>query len=151
LAPEAVAAFYAARGFPEAVAAEIAAACVLQTRLVNGSEADVTVDLDQWRIRTGSDAWRPLPSRRAWVERFVAAGVPARARIAFEWSQFPWRAELTPGEALRGMILYGLEPGTSFDVTARIRVGDRPIEARFERVRCPAPRAGGDSEGGANR
>lgn len=151
LAPEAVAAFYAARGFPEGVAGRIAGACVLQTRLVNGSSTPVVVDLGRWRIHPESGGERPLPDRRAWISGFEREGVSPRARIAFEWSQFPWRVELQPGEELRGMIVYGLQPGTVFDVSAPVQAGGRWREARFERVQCPRQGEAAALEEGGDR
>ncbi len=148
LPPESVAAFYAARGFPAAEAARIAGACVLQTKLINDSGTELEVDLSRWRIRVGPEPSQPLPDRRSWLRHFTAAGVSRQARIAFEWSQFPWRAHLEPGERLQGMILYGLEPGTRFHVTAPIRVGGRWHEAHIEDVRCPSRDAAAQSKGG---
>ncbi len=133
-----VAAFYAARGFPEAVARDIASACVLQTELVHGAQSGkLRTDLSQWRIRPQGGRPQGLSPKTRWMAKFEAEEVPPAALVAFRWSTFPWRVELAPGEQMRGMILYGLAPGLRFDVEAPLELGGELLRARFTGVRCP--------------
>ncbi|MFP4560739.1 MAG: hypothetical protein ACLFRB_08485 [Thiohalorhabdus sp.] len=132
-------AFFLGRGFPEEAAKEYSRSCVFHITLENLSGEKLRYTLDQWRVRREGQSRPPVPEQD-WQARWRTAGVPERARTAFDWSMFPAEEELGQGGWALGMVSMGLEPGQRFDLVARWRQGGERREAALEDLFCPKAR-----------
>ncbi len=144
--PDQTRAFFLARGFPKAVADEIATACVLQTIGRNESPANqpvsLTYDLRDWRLRLPDGSEREIRYKEDWDRAWTGnPRVPRAARIAFRWATFPSAQQFEPGGDYNwGMTSFGLPPGSRFDLHVRWRENGQPKDAWIEDITCPQDR-----------
>jgi hypothetical protein len=137
--PDQTRAFFIGRGFTSAMADEVARSCVFQSILRNrgpGVESpEMGIDLGTWRLDAG-DGPRPIALKEPWDARFAAAGESDAARIAFRWSTFPTEQSFRGGDYNWGMVSFGVEPGTRFDLTLTWTLNGEPHTAVLEAVTC---------------
>jgi len=117
--PDQTRGFFQARGFSQADSDLVARSCVFQTVFRNSSNEStpgaLSYDLGEWVVRAAGQAGR-MKTREDWAREWEARSVPAAARIAFEWALFPTRQTYNPGDYNWGMSVFGLAPGTRFDL-----------------------------------
>lgn len=137
--PDQSRAFFEARGFSEQQAERIAQSCVFQTvfkNLSHGAEpAALDYDLREWVI-TVAGRKQGLKVREDWDREWRADKVAAPARIAFEWALLPTRQHYDPGDYNWGMSMFGLPPGTLFDLSVSWRQYGRHREAAIANIEC---------------
>jgi hypothetical protein len=137
--PDQTRGFFQARGFSVADAEHIAMRCVFQTIFRNPAPVSdpgvIEYDLREWVVHTAG-ARRALKTREDWKAEWVARQVPAAAQLAFEWSLLPTRQRYAPGDFNWGMTVFGLRPGTEFDLDIVWRQRGERRNVRVQGVRC---------------
>jgi hypothetical protein len=141
--PDQTRGFFIARGFTTAAADRIARSCVFQSIQHNrGLDVEgpvMEVDLTRWRITRadGSEpSARPIALKEAWDTEWEAAGESEAARVAFRWSLFPTRQTFRGGDYNWGMIMFGVPPGTHFDLTLDWTLDGEPHQAVLRGLIC---------------
>ena len=138
--PEQQAAFYAARGFPEAAIHQITSTCFLTVGIQNHSQQTVWLELANWRISDAAGQPVARISREAWEATWQRLNVPLASRATFGWTQLPETRDLQPGEPVGGNVAIVAPPG-HFQVLARFRTGadgeGEPIEFVVKDLSCP--------------
>lgn len=137
--PDQTRGFFLARGFPAAIADEIAVSCIFQTIVRNaGSSAQalpVSVDLALWRIlHAGREDGVRL--KEAWMNSWPRDKVSEASRLAFRWATFPTQQEFLPGDYNWGMTAFGLAPGEVFDLKVVWREDTQTRSAWVRDVEC---------------
>lgn len=130
--------FFEARGFDPIVADEIARACVFQSNFKNTAApggGSIQFDLNEWRVITNKGP-RSMLVREHWDAAWTKRTVTKAARIALEWSLLPTRQQYAPGDYNWGMTVYGLPPGTIFDLEFRWYQNDQPFTRKIEDIEC---------------
>lgn len=117
--PDQTRGYFMARGFGVKEAELIAQSCVFQTVFSNltGKQngSDLAYDLDQWRIVQKQHQQKPR-TREDWESVWRKRGVAQPLWLAFKWSLLPTRQTYHPGDYNWGMSIFGLEPGSRFDL-----------------------------------
>jgi len=137
--PDQTRGYFQARGFTVADSELIAQSCVFQTVFKNLSPATDPVkiehNLHEWTIHAAG-AERRMRTREDWKKIWAGRGAPQAAQLAFEWSLLPTRHTYSAGDYNWGMSVFGLAPGTKFDLdVVWHQNGDRRT-ARLNGVRC---------------
>jgi hypothetical protein len=137
--PDQTRGFFMARGFPAAVAEEIAASCIFQTVIRNiGSQADgvtVSVDLAQWRVlHAGGEQGVRL--KEPWIASWPESAVGEASRLAFQWALFPTRQDFLADDYNWGMTAFGLPPGAVFDLDLAWQEDGKANTARITAIEC---------------
>ncbi len=138
--PEQTKAFFLARGFPSAVADDIANSCVFQLIGMNAASADdpteVRIDLRAWRILQDGKA-APLKLKEVWAQQW-SDDVPVGARVAFRWATFPTDQVYHPADDHNwGMVSLGPKPGTTVDLeVVWFEDGERKSR-KINAISCP--------------
>lgn len=137
--PDQTRAFFMARGFDREAVERIAQSCVFQTvfrNTSNASEPDaLEYDLRDWSVHTG-ERHQGMMTREDWARIWAEQGAPSAARIAFEWALFPTRQTYNPGDYNWGMSIFGLAPGTRFELTLVWNQYGERHTARIEDLQC---------------
>ncbi len=134
--PDQIRGFFLARGFHATEADHIARACVFQTIFRDDDNHPVDFDLHDWRV-LHQGAPSGLRVREDWDRRWPADMVPRAARIALRWSLLPTRQHFEPGDYNWGMSVYGLAPGSHFDLHLMMHIGGQQVEALLPDIECP--------------
>lgn len=149
--PDQTRAFFMARGFARDDIELVADNCVFQTVFRNVAEGDdaspLEYTLEDW-IVTSTGNERRMQTREHWAEEWARRGVARQARIAFEWALYPTRQIYNPGDYNWGMSVFGLKPGSRFDLAVVWRQGGERRSARIEDLQC-APDAEPEALGNA--
>ena len=137
--PDQTRGFFLARGFPAAVADEIADSCIFQTIIRNAVSSAraqrISVDLAQWRIvHAGQEGGIRL--KEAWMNSWPRDRVSEASRLAFRWATFPTQQEFLPGDYNWGMTAFGPAPGEVFDLKLVWREDARIRSAWIRDVEC---------------
>jgi hypothetical protein len=142
--PDQTRAFFMARGFARADIEPAADNCVFQTIFRNvsqgGDAGPLEYDLGDWSVNSAGSE-RRMQTREHWAEEWARRGIAKPARIAFEWALYPTRQTYNPGDYNWGMSVFGLQPGSRFDLTVVWRQGGERRSARIEGLQC-APDVG---------
>jgi hypothetical protein len=137
--PDQTRGFFLARGFPAAIADEIAVSCIFQTIIRNtGSQvADgtVSVDLAQWRV-IHKDGERGIRLKEPWIASWPETAVGESSRLAFQWALFPTRQEFLADDYNWGMTAFGLPPGAVFDLDLAWQEDGKTFTARISAIEC---------------
>ena len=137
--PEQIAAFYEARGFPQAALDRVSDTCFVTVHIRNRSNSVIWLDLAEWRF---SSDGRPLErlDRRWWQAQWDAIGLRQASRSTFGWTLLPEIRDLQPDEPVGGNVVF---PGVTrqFDMqlnlpTGRHRDGET-ITLEFGNIDCP--------------
>lgn len=138
--PDQTRAFFRARGFNHDAAERIALACVFQSEFQNIAERDrppIRYDLSEWRIIVDGKA-KPLLIREFWSDVWENKySLPKSARIAFEWALLPTRQTYESKDFNWGMTVYGLSPGSKFDLEFSWYRGENRFSRRIDNIECP--------------
>lgn len=137
--PDQTRAFFLARGFSREAVELIAQSCVFQTVFRNTSAAadpgPLEYDLREWVVQAGGRR-QGMKTREDWAVIWAELDTPKAARIAFEWALFPTRQTYHPGDYNWGMSIFGLEPGSRFDLTLVWQQYGERHSARIEGLQC---------------
>ena len=138
--PDQTRAFFLARGFGHDAVERIANACVFQSEFQNTADKDrppISYDLTDWRVLSDGES-RPLRVReywnKIWKEEYQ---LPKPARIAFEWALLPTRQTYDSKDFNWGMSVYGLPPGSTFDLEFSWQRGEKNYSRRINNIQCP--------------
>lgn len=138
--PEQQAAFYSARGFPEAAIREITATCFLTVGIYNRSREVVWLELADWRLTDAAGKPVARITREQWEQTWQRLEVPLASRATFGWTQLPEVRDLQPGEPVGGNVAI-IAPSGPFRLTARFRTGTDgagpPLEFVVKDLSCP--------------
>ena len=139
--PDQSRAYFMARNFTAEQAELIAQSCVFQTIFKNIAPPDqkkvISYDLSEWGVKSAGRK-QGLVTREAWQTTWKTKNVTQAARIAFEWSLMPTRHHYQPGDFNWGMTLYGLPPGTRFDLQLVWYENDERKMVAIPDVECAA-------------
>lgn len=137
-APEQVAAFYEARGFPVEMIELIKSRCFVTIGIHNTSKEVVWLDLERWRFVAESAEIRRF-DRNWWKAQWQAIAAPLPSQSTFRWTLLPEVLDFRPDESEGGNVTLERtwEP---FALEARFAIGtDRKggdIEVRIDGLRC---------------
>lgn len=137
--PDQTRGFFQARGFSVADSELIAQSCVFQTVFKNLSPATEPVkieyNLHEWVVHTAG-AERRMTTREDWKKIWTGRRAPQAAQLAFEWGLLPTRQAYGPGDYNWGMSVFGLAPGTEFDLDVVWQQNGERRTVRLNGVRC---------------
>jgi hypothetical protein len=134
---EGVTAFYAARGFPEAMLAVIGRSCFVGVGIRNQRRDTLWLELAEWRFTDAEGRAVPRITRPEWAARWQAMNAPLAARATFDWTQLPETRDLQPDEPVAGNVAV-VPPAGEFRLDARFRTGSGEwIELTVPGLRCP--------------
>lgn len=119
---EGVTAFYAARGFPQAMTEVIAKSCFVGVGIYNERSDALWLELANWRFIDSAGRELKRITRQEWDARWDKMNAPLAARAAFDWTQLPESRDLQAGEPVGGNVAV-LAPAGEFSLTARFRTG----------------------------
>lgn len=137
--PDQTRGFFQARGFSVEDAELIAQSCVFQTIFKNVSEPSspglIEYNLRDWVVHaTGGQ--HGMKTREHWRSVWDARQTPKPAQLAFEWALLPTNQTHQAGDYNWGMSIFGLRPGSVFDLDVTWRYNGQPQRARINGVRC---------------
>lgn len=137
--PDQTRGFFMARGFPAAIADEIAVSCIFQTIIRNtGGEPGnhkVSVDLAQWRV-IRADGKQGIRLKEPWIASWPETAVGEAPRLAFQWALFPTQQEFLADDYNWGMTAFGLPPGAVFDLDIVWQEDGKAHAARIPAIEC---------------
>lgn len=137
--PDQTRAFFMARGFKPNDIEPVALSCVFQTIVKNSSlqTAPVTMEyhLRDWTVHVGGQE-KKMKTREDWKPVFRARKISPPAQLAFEWALLPTRQEYRAGDYGWGMSVFGLKPGTRFDLDLVWKQNGQPYRARISNIEC---------------
>jgi hypothetical protein len=138
--PDAVAAFYEARGFPPPAIRALRESCFLSVVIRNQRSDVVWLELDRWRFIDDTGRAVERLARPYWDARWDRLGLPATNRATFGWTQLPEQRDLRPDEPVGGNVLVTPPPGR-FRLEARFATGVNKsgpeIVVRVDDLICP--------------
>lgn len=136
--PEQMAAFYEARGFPQAMLDLVKEYCFITFRIHNSSQDIVWLDLDDWKfVAPGGEVGRL--DRNWWKRQWEKIGAPLASQSTFRWTLIPEVLDYRIDEAEGGNVT--LRPtGETFSLVAAFATGaDRQggeVRVRIDKLRC---------------
>jgi len=133
--PDQTRAYLQGRSFPAAVADGIATSCFFGSMFRNDGKLPLDFDLTAWKVTQKGNESR-LFVREYWKDKLKSLEIPKAARIALNWSLMPTRQHFEPGDYNWGMTVYGLPPGTKFDLHLKLRLGGKPVEDIMPGLQC---------------
>lgn len=137
--PDQTRAFFLARGFSREQVEVIADNCVFQSVFANTSGLDqgsaLTYDMDRWKVMR-ADSTQGLQTREYWQDYWEQHNAPKAARIALEWALLPTRQVYQPSDYNWGMSIFGLKPGSRFDLEVSWSQFDVRHRAVIEGLQC---------------
>jgi hypothetical protein len=137
--PDQTRGFFMARGFPAAIADEIAVSCIFQTIIRNTGgqpgNSTVSVDLAQWRV-IRADGKQGIRLKEPWIASWPETVVGEASRLAFQWALFPTQQEFLADDYNWGMTAFGLPPGAVFDLDIVWQEDGKPHTARITAIEC---------------
>lgn len=136
--PEQMAAFYEARGFPDAAIERIRRTCFVTVHIENRGRDVIWLDLAQWRFsRDGAALQRLDPDY--WTTQWNEIGLRQASRSTFGWTQLPPTRDLQPDEPVGGNLVFPGDTDT-LNIEATFPTGSNrqgtPIHVGFGAVRC---------------
>lgn len=139
--PDQTRGFFEARGFNKTDSELIAQSCVFQTVFKNSagqtSKDIVEYDIREW-IVTHKGKQSKLITREEWEKEWQNRKVSKPARIAFEWALIPTRQKYQPQDYNWGMTMYGLKPGSQFDLELRWKENGSMVSTKVNNIKCAA-------------
>ena len=138
-APEQMAAFYEARGFPQNAIDLITDTCFVTIHIDNKSQQVTWLETGNWRL-TSNDQALSIMGTDYWEQQWDEIDLPQAYRSTFFWTQLPAVVDLQADEPVGGNIVV---PGTvkHFDIEANFMTDQdkqgKKIQINFEHVECP--------------
>ena len=137
-APEQMAAFYEARGFPLAAIERIKATCFVTVHIKNRGHDVIWLDTAEWTFTSKGEPLERL-DRSYWDKQWDTIKLRQASRSTFGWTQLPAVRDLQPDEPVGGNLVF---PGNTdrFDMTLNLPTGadrrGKPITLEFRDVEC---------------
>lgn len=133
---EGVTAFYAARGFPQAMLDAIAQTCLVGVGIRNERKDTLWLELANWRFTDSTGREVKRITRPEWDARWERMNATHAARATFDWTQLPESRDLQPGEPVGGNVAI-MAPDGEFKLNARFRTGNgEAIQITVPGLRC---------------
>ena len=136
--PHQMAAFYEARGFPQAMIEELNHVCFFTIIVKNNSNKILWHDLSKWRFSSAGNTIVRY-DRKYWKAKWQNMKIPMASQSTFRWTLMPERLDFRPQEAEGGNITLPRKP-TPFDIQATFGLGTgKPtplINVTLPDVRC---------------
>ncbi len=130
--------FYLARGFDADSADLFARNCIFMAVLRNESApGKLRFKLSDWRV-LASNQPHLLKLEPDWQTLWQRRGVPAAARTAFRWAQFPSEHTYEIGDWNMGMLSMGRKPGERFELRFRWKIDETEQTGVLTGIRCAA-------------
>ena len=131
--------YFEARGFSKNESELIANSCVFQTVYKNispaGSSNIIIYDLSQWHVHVNGNK-SSMKLREYWEKEWVRLKVSTKAKIAFKWSLLPTQQTYKPQDFNWGMSVFGLKPGTRFDLEMKWSINGKKITQWMKGLEC---------------
>jgi len=141
--PDQTRSFFEGRGFSKTITRNIANSCVFQTIGRNNSKdknQTIHVSLKTWFIKINQQR-QPIKLKEAWDKEWNEEQVKPASRIAFRWATFPTEQSFEPsGDYNWGMISFGPQPGSVFDLYVEWKNNDQKKSAWIKNITCPVNR-----------
>ena len=138
-APEQMAAFYEARGFPQNAIDIITDTCFVTVHIENKSQQVTWLETGNWRLTSNGHALT-IMGTDYWKQQWDKIDLPQANRSTFFWTQLPPVVDLQADEPVGGNIVV---PGTvkHFDIEANFMTDPdkhgKKIQVNFAHVECP--------------
>ncbi len=138
-APEQMAAFYEARGFPQHAIDLITDTCFVTVHIENKSQQVTWLETANWRLTSNGQALS-IMGTDYWEQQWNEIDLPQANRSTFFWTQLPPVVDLQADEPVGGNIVV---PGDVeyFAIEANFMTGQdksgQPIQIMFDQVECP--------------
>jgi len=138
-APEQMAAFYEARGFPQTAIDIITGTCFVTVHIENRGQQVTWLETANWRLSSNSQAVN-IMGADYWNGQWDAIDLQQAYRSTFHWTQLPPVVDLQADEPVGGNIVL---PGSvsRFHLEANFMTGKdkhgEPLQVTFEQVECP--------------
>jgi hypothetical protein len=138
-APEQMAAFYEARGFPQEALDLITKTCFVTVHIENRSRQVIWLDMDEWKFISRGKPLQRL-DRDYWEAQWDNINLRQASRSTFGWTQLPQLRDLQPDEPVGGNIVF---PGNTerFNMTLNLPTGNdrrgKLITLHFREIDCP--------------
>jgi len=120
--PNQIAAFYEARGFPEAAINEVRKVCFITIGLGNNSSQKLYHDLSQWQF-SDKDGLVKRILRPKWKKRWSELDLEKRFQSTFRWTLMPEKLDFYPQEGEGGNLIFP-RTGKPLTITTHIRIGE---------------------------
>jgi len=133
--PDQTEAFFIGRGFSSEKSKMVGESCVFQAVFRNSSNDHLEYSLEHWDVIYKQEIMMPL-HRNYWEQRWIEESVSNASRIAFRWSLLPTVQRFEPGDYNWGMISFGLNPGAEFDLSIRMKHGDKVVTEKLAGMQC---------------
>ena len=133
--PDQTRAYAMSRGLPADLVDELATSCFFGSMFRNDGVKPLDFDLTRWQVKVKERAMS-MRTREYWAERFAQADVTTAARVGLNWSLMPTRQHFEPGDYNWGMTVYGLPPGSVFDLHLNLRLDGQPYTAVIPGLEC---------------
>jgi hypothetical protein len=101
--PEQLAAFYEARGFPNAMIELIRSRCFFTVGIHNKTRGILWHDLSRWRFLVDGQPVARI-DRGAWRSEWARLQAPMRSQSTFRWTLLPESLDFRPDEAEGGNV-----------------------------------------------
>jgi len=138
-APEQMAAFYEARGFPQNAIDIITDTCFVTVHIENKSQQVTWLETGNWRL-TGNGQALTIMGTDYWNRQWEEIDLPRANRSTFYWTQLPAVVDLQADEPVGGNIVvpgdveyFAIEANFMTDQDKRGQM----IQLNFEHVECP--------------
>lgn len=126
-------------GFSPAVIEQLAQSCMFQTIVRNTGDADsglvISIDQSQWRIHHNGKK-QGIVLKEPLLESWSSDDADDAARLVVRWGLFPTRQEYLASDYNWGLTVFGLPPGTRFDLDVAWAVGDVQHTGRIPGIVC---------------
>ncbi len=133
--PDQTRAYLQGRGFPTALADELATSCFFGSMFRNDGTLPMNFDLTKWKV-VQKDHATSMRVREYWKQKLQDQPLPKAAKIALNWSLMPTRQHFEPGDYNWGMTVYGLSPGEHFDLHLQIQLQGEVLQAVLPDLQC---------------
>jgi len=141
--PDQTRSFFEGRGFSKNITNNIANSCVFQTIGRNNSkdkQQTIHVSLKKWFIKIDQQRL-PIKLKETWDKQWNDEQVNSASRLAFRWATFPTEQSFEPnGDYNWGMISFGPQPGSVFDLYIEWQSNDQTKNAWIKNIMCPKDR-----------
>ena len=137
---ESMAAFYEARGFPQAAVDLITLSCFITVHIHNRSDDTLWLDVSEWRFSNNGKPVKRL-DREYWNRQWDNIDLRQASRSTFGWTQLPQVRDLQPDEPVGGNLTFPLG-NDPIDLTLNLPTGQdrrgKLITVEFRNIACPA-------------
>ena len=128
--PEQMAAFYEARGFPQAALEHVSDACFVTVHIRNRSKRVIWLDLSAWRFSSDGQPLARL-DRDHWQAQWDEIRLRQASRSTFGWTLLPEIRDLQPDEPVGGNLVFPGRTETGGKVPGML-VGRSPRDLTLE-------------------